>query len=138
VFLGSYAVTVRARTAGGTSPGVVVRAVAGPPGRPFTADFRLSRTDPVNPCIDVPTCNGAIRQDATHNSAQLGRLPQGTTVPGYCVRSGQNIRNDLAQGSTIWILIRYGAITGFVSTIWLGGPDAYQGLPQCPASYTPG
>ena len=132
-FLVRYTFTVKARTPAGESAGASAQARSGGDGQGFTADFSKTKTDPVNACEDLPRCSGAIRQDATHQSAERGRLPQGAATTGFCHRDGQALRNDDGESSTKWILIEQNGVRGFVNTLWLGGVDAWQRVWPCPS-----
>jgi hypothetical protein len=136
-FLGSYTFTVTAQNGAGASAGASASARSGGTGQSFAVDVTKTRTDPVNPCIDVPNCRATMRQGPSHQTAATGAAPQGATVVGYCYRSdGQTIRSDDGAQSTYWILIESGGARGFVSTLWLGGANAWQRVWQCPANYT--
>ncbi|URM98888.1 fibronectin type III domain-containing protein [Actinomadura madurae] len=132
-FLRTYTFTVRARTAAGESGTVSTSARCGGNGRSFTVDVRKTTSDPDNPCVDIRQCRAVMRRDPTHQSAQTGFAGQGTTVTGYCHKSGQTITNDDAARSTKWILVvNASGDRGFVSTLWLGGTAAYQRVWGCP------
>jgi hypothetical protein len=132
-FLGTYTFKVSASASGGTSGTASARARSGGDGKPFTVDVAKTRTFVPNPCLpaNLSTCQATMRQQPTHLSAQVGFARQGTTVTGFCHKSGQTIRNDDGVSSTEWIFIDNGT-RGYVSTLWLGGVGAYQSLWPCP------
>jgi hypothetical protein len=131
-YLGNYTITVYATNPAGTSPAATATATAGPPGRSFGVDVTLSKTDP-NGCQNpaVQSCRAQISHDAAYDGNVAGYAPQGSTVTGYCYKIGQAIRNDSGATSVAWIYTTTIA-TGYVPSMWLGGPNAYQGLPACP------
>jgi hypothetical protein len=133
-FLARYTFTVRASTPAGQSPGVSATARSGGDGQTFTVDVSKTRTDPTNACQSQ--CSTAIRQQPTHASAELGRIPQGAATLGFCWRDGQALRNDDGATSTKWILVEYAGIRGFVNTLWLGGVDAWQRDWACPSGWS--
>jgi hypothetical protein len=134
VFLRTYTFSVTAHTDGGDSSAATAKARSGGDGKSFTVDVSKTTTDPVNPCKpeNLPNCRATMRQDPTHTSAATGEAPQGSTVVGYCHKDGQSIGNDDGVRSTQWILIEHGGERGYVSTLWLGGADAYQSVWPCP------
>ncbi|MCO5995347.1 fibronectin type III domain-containing protein [Actinoallomurus rhizosphaericola] len=132
VFLRSYRFTVTAQDSGGASDPATAQARSGGDGRSFSVDVSKTRTDPVNPCVDLPNCRATMRQDPTHTSAATGEAPQGSTVTGFCHKSGQSIGDDDGVRSTEWVLIEHGGERGYVSTLWLGGANAYQSVWPCP------
>lgn len=132
VFLRTYTFTVTAHSAGGDSGAATARARSGGDGRSFSVDVTKTRTDPVNPCLNVPTCRATMRQGPSHQTAATGVAPQGSLVTGFCHKSGDTIGNDDGVRSTEWVLIEYGGNRGYVSTLWLGGPSAYQSVWPCP------
>lgn len=131
-YLGSYTITVYAISPAGTSPGTSTTATAGPPGRSFTVDVTLSKTAQ-NPCTDpsVQQCRAEISHDPAYDGNVAGYAPQGSTVTGYCFKMGQTIYNDNGATSPAWIYTTTSA-TGYIPSMWLGGPSAYQALPACP------
>jgi hypothetical protein len=131
-YLGSYTITVYAMNPAGTSPGGGTTATAGPPGQSFTVDVTLSKTAQ-NPCTDpsVQNCRAEISHDPAYDGNVAGYAPQGNTVTGYCYKLGQTVRNDNGATSPAWIYTTTIA-TGYLPSMWLGGPAAYQGLPACP------
>jgi hypothetical protein len=132
-FLDSYTFSVTAHTDGGDSPAATARARSGGDGQPFTVDVTKTKTDPVNPCTQPSICRATMRQSPTHTSAATGQAPQGSRVIGYCHKdAGDSIGNDDGVRSTQWILIESGGKRGYVSTLWLGGPNAYQSVWPCP------
>ncbi|MGI5224318.1 fibronectin type III domain-containing protein [Actinoallomurus sp. CA-142502] len=132
VFLRTYTFSVTAHTDGGDSPAATAKARSGGDGKSFTVDVSKTTTDPVNPCTDLPNCRATMRQDPTHDSAATGEAPQGSTVVGYCHKDGQSIGDDDGVRSTQWVLIESGGKRGYVSTLWLGGANAYQSVWPCP------
>lgn len=133
VFLRTYTFAITTQDAGGTSAAAMARARSGGDGRRFTVDVSKTRTDPVNPCTDLAQCRATMRKTPTHTAAATGQAPQGSTVTGYCYRTdGQSIGDDDGVRSTVWVLIERGGDRGYVSTLWLGGPNAYQGVWPCP------
>lgn len=130
-YLGRYTVTVYATNAVGTSQGAGASATAGPRGVGFRVDVSLTRTDPVNPCLNLAVCRAQINTGPSHTTGVAGYAPQGSRVIGYCHKAGQQIRNDRGQSSTQWIYTTgYG--DGYIPSLWLGGPGAYQSVPPCP------
>lgn len=131
-YLGRYTITVYAMSPAGTSPGASTTAAAGPPGRSFTVDMTLSKTAQ-NPCTNpnVQQCRAEISHDTAYDGNVAGYAPQGNTVTGYCYKTGQTVRNDNGATSPAWIYTTTFA-TGYIPSMWLGGPGAYQGLPACP------
>lgn len=132
VFLRTYTFSVTAHTDGGDSSAATAKARSGGDGKSFTVDVSKTTTDPVNPCTDLPNCRATMREDPTHTSASTGEAPQGATVVGYCHKDGQSIGNDDGVRSTQWILIEHDGERGYVSTLWLGGADAYESVWPCP------
>jgi hypothetical protein len=134
VFLRTYTFSVTAHTDGGDSSAATAKARSGGDGKSFTVDVSKTTTDPVNPCKpeNLPNCRATMRQDPTHTSAATGEAPQGSTVVGYCHKDGQSIGNDDGVRSTQWILIEHDGKRGYVSTLWLGGADAYESVWPCP------
>lgn len=130
-YLGRYTVTVYAANAVGTSSGSGASATAGPAGTGFRVDVSLTRTDPKNPCLNLAVCRAQINTGPSHTSGVVGYAPQGSTVTGYCHKPGQLISNDLGQNSTEWIYTT-GFGTGYIPSLWLGGPNAYRNVPPCP------
>lgn len=132
VFLRTYTFSVKAHTDGGDSSAATAHARSGGDGRSFTVDVSKTKTDPVNPCVDLSVCRASMRQGPTHTSASTGEAAQGASVVGYCHKDGQSIGDDDGVRSTQWILIESGGSRGYVSTLWLGGANAYQSVWPCP------
>ena len=145
----AYTVSVRAKTAGGTSSAKTLANQIAGHSAGLTVNLSAFKEfyeggDFGNVSCNFPKCPTWIQatltsyDDTASHGKTVATVQNGASLKGYCYGTGYNTRTDNLVTSRTWIYVNANGTFGYASSLWFGGSGSTFGLPTCPGGLPTG